>query len=35
MEDSSWNSLSLPVEMWQVREEVHVTKKVEILNPNC
>ena len=35
MEDSSQISLSLPVEMCQVRAEVHVSRKVEILNSDC
>lgn len=32
MEDISENSLSLPDEKWQEREEAHVSRKVEILN---
>lgn len=35
MEDSSQNSLSLPVEMWQVKEQARASRKVDILNLNC
>lgn len=35
MEDSSQNSLSLPVEMCQVKEEVRASRKVDVLNLNC